>query len=134
MITCMPASAAIFHHTRPLFTSLGSRFYSKFSRSCSKNISSHDFIYGNSISNQFGNRNGTMRGFIEMTTSQVSKSESIMASVRPVKTIISGGRKGPVDEDGVYLKHELRQESQFYTEPGRNVDHDRSLGMPINIV
>ena len=49
-----------------------------------------------------------------------------------MKALISGGRNGSVNEGGMHVKHELRQESQFCTEPERNVGHDQSLRKPIN--
>ena len=64
-----------------LCQSMTFRFYSRFSRSSSKNISSHDFDDSNSVSNRGGNHNGTMHGFIEMKTPRVSKFESTIGLV-----------------------------------------------------
>ena len=108
-VSCMPAFSHMLHNNLPWYKTLRSRFRSQLSRSKRSHLKdTPDVRFNYQDSEQSAKHQ-------DLITAQVVKQPSVsleldLGRVRPVKTYISSGKRGQVD-DGVHLKYELTQVS-----------------------
>ena len=118
-ISCMPAFSHMLRHNLPQFKSLQSRLYSRFNRSRyqSEGSSAGKSSYKKAPSDYNGKSGAVYDGYGEVKMPRAGISGYEMEPVNPTQIYVGDGTDRQIEEDGVHLNYELRQESH-------HLDHD----------